>query len=78
LTDLDGGAVRGEAHADGAALERGAVQLLLGVLGVDARVELDEAEAALRVQEALARLAELLEQLLELGLGHVGGQVAAE
>ena len=78
VLDAHGGTVRGKAHAYAATLEHVAVELLLGVLGVEARVEADEAEAALGVQEALAHFAELDEEIAEVGLVRVRGQVANE
>lgn len=46
------------------------------MLGIDARVELDEAEVALRVEKALADLAELGEEILEVAFGDILRHVA--
>ena len=53
--------MRGETNAECAVLVLGSVQFLLGLFGVDSCVEFDEAETALRVQEAFTCFAEFLE-----------------
>lgn len=52
------------------------VQLALRLLGVGAIVDLDEGEKLFHIQKHFARLAIRLEQILQLFLGHVAGQVA--
>ena len=70
--------MRGEANAYAAALECVAVELLLGVLGVETRVQLDEAKAALCIQKAFAHFAKFGKEFFEVAFSDVGGQVADE